>query len=105
MLTFIYFIFYSAPQNKFPGQMYLDNKYCDSDSENITPRALNITEFHWIIVSGEFSLDPIQTLDLSKLMFKRDIKANLCRVWMHAQKVVSSVTVIRVLFHLVLWFP
>ena len=30
MLIFIYFIFYSAQQNKFPGQMYLDNK--DSDS-------------------------------------------------------------------------
>ena len=33
MLTFIYFIFYSALQNTFPGQLYLDNKYSDSDSK------------------------------------------------------------------------
>ena len=35
MLTFIYFTLYSAPQNKFPGQiLFLDNKdsYSDSDS-------------------------------------------------------------------------
>ena len=33
MLTFMYFIFYCAPQNKFSRQMYFDNQYSDSDSD------------------------------------------------------------------------
>ena len=35
MLTFFYFLFYSAPQNKFPGQISLDIKDSDSDFEAV----------------------------------------------------------------------
>ena len=41
MLTFSYFIFDSAPQNKFPGQMYLDNKDSDSDSDSDSEKQSN----------------------------------------------------------------
>ena len=50
MLTFIYFIFYSAPQNKFPGQMYLDNKDCDSVSDSMTNVKRNST---WQLTAKE----------------------------------------------------
>ena len=68
MLTFLFlFLFYSAPQNTFPCQIYLDNKDSDSDSDytcrglQSMPFVIRQTVGNETVYSG-FCMDLLRTM-------------------------------------------